>query len=130
MTTELEMLAWVAGLTVCMWLPYMLAHVGNVGLVRALTYQSDKTPLPAWAARAKAAHYNAIENLAPFAALIVVAHLAGISNDATVSAAIAYFWLRVAHYVIYMFGVPVARTLTFAGGWLAQLCILYQIVAL
>ena len=37
MTTELEMLAWVAGLTVCMWLPYMLALVGHVGLVRALT---------------------------------------------------------------------------------------------
>lgn len=130
MTTELEMLVWVAGLTICMWLPYVLAHAANVGLVKALTYQSDKKPLPAWAARAKAAHYNAIENLAPFAALIIVAHLAGISNDATVSAAIAYFWLRAGHYVIHTLGIPVARTLTFVGGWLAQFCILYQIVTL
>jgi len=35
--------------------------------------------------QAKNAHYNAIENLAPFSALIIVAHLASISNTATVN---------------------------------------------
>ena len=128
MSIELEMLAWVSGLTILTWLPYSLAHIGNVGLLPALTYQADGTPLPEWAARAKRAHQNAIENLAPFAALIIVAHLTEATNETTASAAIAYFWLRAAHYVAYTTGIPFGRTLTFAGGWLAQIYILKQIL--
>lgn len=60
----------------------------------ALTFKGDATPMPDWAVRAKKAHYNAIENLAPFTAFIVVAHLASISITATATVAIAYFWLR------------------------------------
>ena len=78
--------------------------------------------------RAKRAHYNAIENLIPFASLVIIANLANVTNEATVSAAIAYFWLRLAHYLAYVSGLPFGRTLTFAGSWLAQLCILYQIL--
>ncbi len=94
LTTELEMLVWTAGATILMWLPYILAHIVNVGPMDALTYRADTTPLPEWAARAKKAHSNAIENLAPFAVLVIVASLVKISNEATVSAAITYFWAR------------------------------------
>ena len=128
MTTELEMLAWVSGLTIFMWVPYILAHISNVGLIPALTYKADDTPLTGWVRRAKRAHYNAIENLIPFAALVMIANLANVTNPATVSAAIAYFWFRLAYYLAYVSGVPFSRTLTFAGSWLAQLCILYQIL--
>ena len=128
MTNELEILVWLAGLTIFMWLPYILVHIINVGLIQALTYQADGEPLPEWAARAKRAHYNAIENLAPFAVLVIVAHLANVNNDATASSALAFFCFRVAHYVVYTLGIPFGRTLTFAGGWLAQLCLLYQIL--
>lgn len=128
MTTELSMLVWTAGLTALMWIPYILAHIVNVGLVPALTYRADGTPLPAWADRAKKAHYNAIENLAPFAALVIVAHLLSVSNAATASAAVVYFVARIAHYVLYILGVPFGRTLTFATGWFAMLCIFWQIV--
>ena len=128
MTTDLEMLAWVAGITILMWVPYILAHITNVGILPALTYRADDTPLPVWAARAKRAHYNAIENLAPFAVLVVVAHLSGAANTATAAAAIAYFWARVAHYVLYVSGVPFGRTTMFTIGWLAMACIFWQIV--
>ena len=129
MSTELEVLAWLSGLTIFMWLPYILAHIVNVGLMPALTYRADSEPLPGWAARVKRAHYNAIENLVPFAALVIVAHLTNISNEITASAALAYFWFRVAHYILFAVGVSFGRTLTFAGGWLAQICFLYQILA-
>jgi len=128
MTNELEVLVWLAGLTIFMWLPYILAHIVNVGLMQALTYRADGEPLPDWATRAKRAHYNAIENLAPFAALVIVAHLANVNNDVTASAALACFWFRVAHYIVYTLGIPFGRTLTFAGSWLAQICFLYQIL--
>lgn len=128
MTTDLEMLVWTAGMTALMWIPYILIHVLNNGMVEALTYRADSVPLPDWAARAKKAHYNAIENLAPFAALVVVAHLTTSANNATAIACVTYFWARAAHYVLYTFNVPFGRTLTFAIGWLAMLCIFWQIM--
>ena len=127
-TTDLEMLAWTAALTILLWLPYICAHIANVGMVEALTYRADSEPLPPWAARAKKAHYNAIENLVPFAALVIVAHLTQAANEATAAASVTYFWARAAHYVAYVWGIPFGRTLTFAIGWLAMLCIFWQIV--
>ena len=130
MTTELAMLTWVTALTILLWIPYILAHIMNVGLLPTLTYKSDGTPLPAWAARAKKAHANAIENLVPFAVLVLVAHQLDISNIATTSAAVAYFWLRLAHFITYTANIPFGRTVTFAGAWGAQLCILFQILTI
>ena len=124
------MLTWATALTILLWIPYTLAHIMNVGLLPTLTYKSDDTPLAAWAARAKKAHANAIENLAPFAVLVLVAHQLDISNTATTSAAVAYFWLRLAHFIAYTANVPFGRTVTFAGAWGAQLCILFQILTL
>ena len=80
MTTDLEMLVWTAGMTALMWLPYIMAHVVKHGLAEALTYRADVFPLEGWAARAKKAHYNAIENLIPFAVLVIAATLTASSN--------------------------------------------------
>ena len=128
MTTDLSMLAWTSGLTALLWLPYILARIGKYGVIEALTYRADSLPVPAWADRAKKAHYNAVENLAVFAALVLVAHLVGAANDATAAAAITYFVARLVHYPAYVAGIPFARTLTFAVGWLSLVCIFYQIV--
>lgn len=128
MTTDLTMLTWTAGITILFWLPYILARILSFGIVEALTYRSDSKPVADWAERAKKAHYNAVENLVPFAALVLVAHLAGAANGATAAAAIAYFWARVAHYPLYIANIPFGRTLSFAVSWLAMACIFYQIV--
>jgi len=128
MTTDLKMLAWVAALTALMWLPYILARIQTSGLMRTLTYVADDEPLPGWAARAKKAHGNAIENLAPFAAVVIVAQLVGAANGTTALWAVIYFWARVVHYVGYATGVPFVRTLSFAVGWLAIMIIFLQIV--
>ena len=128
MSTELEILAWMSALTIAMWLPYILAHIANVGLMPALTYRADETPLPNWAARARKAHYNTIENLVPFASLIIVAHLSNATNEVTASAAWFYFGFRLSYYILYTLGVPFGRTITFAGSWIAQLFILAEIL--
>tara|TARA_B100000767_G_C19663387_1_gene492018 strand:+ start:422 stop:817 length:396 start_codon:yes stop_codon:yes gene_type:complete len=128
MSNELEVLAVTCGVTLLMWLPYVLARIKIVGLMALLSYRSDDVALPAWAMRAKRAHNNTIENLVPFAGLVIVAHLLNVTNDATYAAAVSYFGFRIAHYVVFIFGVPVVRTLTFAGCWLAQLCLLFQIL--
>jgi uncharacterized MAPEG superfamily protein len=128
MTTDLKMLAWVAAITALMWLPYILARISVSGLMPTLTYAADDEPLPGWAARAKKAHYNAIENLAPFAAVVIVAQLTQAANATTAVWAVIYLWARVVHYVGYVAGVPFVRTLAFAAGWLATMIIFLQIV--
>ena len=129
MSVELEMLVWLSTLTLFMWVPYVLSAMVNDGPIASFKWQGDEKQRFIWAERAKRAHYNAIENLIPFAAIVIVAHLAEISNDATAAAATAYFWLRAIHYVFYAVGISYIRTAAFALSWLAQLCIVYQIIS-
>lgn len=128
MTTDLTMLAWVAGITALMWVPYILARIMGSGLMPVLTYAADNDPLPDWAQRAKKAHYNAVENLAPFGAVVLVAHAAGAANATTALWAVIYFWARVVHFAGYTAGIPFVRTLSFAVGWLAIMIIFLQIL--
>lgn len=129
MSVELEMLVWVATLTLLMWVPYVLSGIINDGLVASLKWQGDEKQRFLWAERAKRAHYNSIENLIPFAIIVIIAHLTNISNEATTSAATAYFWLRAIHYIFYTAGISFMRTLAFIGSWLAQICIVFQILS-
>lgn len=127
MTTDLYMLTWTAACTALLWVPYILARIMTYGPPETITYRADDKPLPVWAARAKKAHSNAIENLAPFAALVIVAHLSGAANATTAIASIVYFWARIAHYPAYISGLPVLRTLTYAISWAAMMTIFFTI---
>jgi uncharacterized MAPEG superfamily protein len=77
----------------------------------------------------KAAHYNAIENLAVFATLVLVANAMHLSSRAIDQSCIVYFWARVVHLLAYTFAIPWVRTLAFVAGFLAQLCIAWHILA-
>ena len=127
MTTELSMLVWATGLTGILWLPYVLAYVQLSGVMSVLKYE-PLPDLPDWVERAKAHHRNSVENLVIFAALIITAHLANDNNAATASAAITYFWSRVAHLIVHYLGIPYLRTIAWFVSWLAMACIFYQLV--
>ncbi|MEE8187869.1 MAG: MAPEG family protein [Kiloniellales bacterium] len=129
MTTDLQMLTWTAALTAVLWLPYIGTRLAVSGIIPSLTYRDGLAPLPAWAQRAKGAHGNAVENLVPFAALVIVAHLTGTASEATAAEATAFFWARAAHAVLYVANVPFGRTIAFAIGWVAMAGIFFQIVA-
>ena len=77
----------------------------------------------------KAAHFNAIENLVIFAALVLAAQAAGISNSATVTACMIYVWARVVHFLTYTFRLPWVRTIAFTVGFLAQMTLALRILA-
>lgn len=129
MSTELYYLVLVATLTALTWIPYILNTVSVRGLHDAVAYPENPAPLSPWAQRMKAAHYNSVENLAVFGALVIVAHLVGVSDGATTTAAMVYFWARVAHLLVYTFGIPWLRTLTFAVGYLAMLTFAWKLLA-
>ncbi|HEV2508216.1 MAPEG family protein [Bosea sp. (in: a-proteobacteria)] len=118
LTPELYCLTLAAAATVLMWIPYMLARIVTRGLMAAMANPDPSfAPDPAWAERARRAHANAVENLAVFAPLVLIAALAGISTAATVFAAKLYLAARLIHYVVYTAGIPIIRTLAFAAGF-------------
>lgn len=128
MSTELNILVWVLALQLVMWVPYILNLIMVRGIVDAVGYPDSPKPMADWAQRMKAAHYNAVENLVVFVALVLVANVAGISNDTTVLACTVYFWARVAHLVCYTLAIPWARTLTFAVSWVAMVAMVVQLL--
>lgn len=128
MNSELGYLVWVAALTAVLWIPYILNTIMVRGLVDAVGYPQDPKPLAPWAARLKAAHYNAVENLVVFAPLVLVLHAVGISNEATVMACSVYFWARVVHAAAYALAIPWVRTLAFAVGFGCQAVLVLQLL--
>ena len=128
MTPELTMLTWVVALHLVCWLPYVLNRTMVRGLMDTVGYPDSPKPLSSWAERAKKAHYNSVENLVAFAAMVLVLHAAGISNETTVLATKVYFWARLAHYIVYTAGIPWARTLAYFAGWLCTLALVAQAI--
>jgi uncharacterized MAPEG superfamily protein len=129
MSMELKYLTWTALFTALMWIPYILNAIMVRGLVDTVGYPENPKPLASWATRMKAAHYNAIENLAVFAALVLIADVAGIKNDVIAAAAATYFWARVVHFFVYTFGIPWLRTLAFFVGFVCQVVVAWQILS-
>lgn len=128
MTSELTSLTWVAALNALMWIPYILNTIMVRGLVDLAGYPQDPKPIAPWAARMKAAHYNAVENLVIFATLVLVLNAANVSNETTVMACVVYFWARLLHFIVYSAGIPWLRTLSFAVSWLCIIALIWQVI--
>ena len=128
MNAALKYLALTSLFTGLLWVPYILNEILVRGLVDAVGYPENPKPLANWAQRLRAAHYNAVENLVVFAALVLVAQAAGIHTAAIATAASVYFWARVVHAVAYTFAVPWVRTTAFLVGAGMYLWIGYEIL--
>ena len=121
MSSELMSLTAVTVFTAVLWMPYILNLIAVRGIMNAVGYPEDPDPLSPWAAKMKAAHANAVENLVVFAALVLVANAAGVSTGATVLACQVYFWARVVHAFSYTFAIPWVRTIAFVVGFGCQM---------
>jgi uncharacterized MAPEG superfamily protein len=129
MTTDLQYLAYTALLTASLWIPYIVCQSMTNGVLAPQNY-ADPTPrpVPLWGQRANRAHINAVEAFAPFAALISIAQVAGKADATTAFCAIAFFWLRLAHAVVYWLGLPYIRTVVFTLGWIVVVVLFLQVV--
>ncbi len=131
MSTELFWLVLTVAMTGLIWVPYILDRLMVRGLIGALANPSPKDkPQSPWAQRMMAAHVNAVENLVIFAPLVLTARALSITTAATAFACALYFWSRLAHVVVYTFGIPVLRTLSFVGGFVAQVLLVLAIFKL
>ena len=131
MNSELVYLLLTAILTGVLWVPVVIGYVTTRGVLTPEAYRvAPSGPLPPWVNRANRAHQNAVENFAPFAAVVLIAQAAGISTSVTVACAAVYFYARLVHAVVHISGTGMlkARTLLFTIAWIAFLT--YAIVVL
>jgi uncharacterized MAPEG superfamily protein len=129
MSTDLKYLALTAILTAALWIPYVVSQVMTNGFLTPPNYvDPTPRPVPLWGKRADRTYLNAVEVFAPFAALVIVAHLTGKANAMTAFWAASFFWLRLLHAIVYLFGVPYIRTLVFTLGFVAVAGIFWEVI--
>jgi uncharacterized MAPEG superfamily protein len=128
MSKELYWLTLTVAMTGLLWIPYILDRIMVRGAMGATANPSptDKPQSP-WAVRMNAAHSNTVENLVVFAPLVLTAQALNLHTATTAFACALFFWCRLAYVAIYTAGIPVARTLAFAGGFVAQVMLVLAI---
>ena len=128
MSKELFWLVLTVAATGLFWVPYILDRIMVRGLAGAMANPSlnDKAQ-SAWARRMMAAH---TKNLVIFAPLVLVTQALGIATAITAFACALYFWSRLVHVVVYTLGVPGLRTISFAGGFVAEVLLVLAIFKL
>jgi uncharacterized MAPEG superfamily protein len=131
MKTELFYLLLTAILTGVLWVPVVIGYVSTRGTLRPENYKvAPNSPLPDWVNRANRAHLNAVENIAPFVAVVLIANALGVSTATTQACAAVYFYARLVHAIVHIsgFGLLMARTVAFTVAWVAFM--IYAVVLL
>jgi uncharacterized MAPEG superfamily protein len=129
MTTDLKYLVYLSVLTAALWIPYIACQVMTNGPLLPKNYHDPAPrPVPVWGQRAHRVYLNGIEVFAPFAALVIVAQLAGKANAMTAFWSASFFYLRLAHAVVYWAGLAYLRTILFTLAFVAELGIFWEII--
>jgi len=128
MKPELNLLVWAVVLTVVQMLVAAQAAFNKVGLMTLVGNREGLPEITGWGGRASRAHWNMLENLVLFAALVLVAVTAGKTNDMTLLGAQLFIWSRLAYALIYVAGIIWLRTAAWAVSMAGLIVIFAQIV--
>lgn len=122
-------------LCVLLWTPYILNRLFVWGLPAFISnYPNNRFPaeapeIPVWAQRAQRTHLNMVETLPAFIAVVLAAHLSdSVPSDIVNLGAATFFWARIFHAAVYIFGIPYLRTPIYLVSWAAILVIGAQVV--
>jgi uncharacterized MAPEG superfamily protein len=116
-TTELWYLFLTTVLLTILWIPFVVGSVMTAGPLQPEEYRFGRNvEFPQWVRRANRAHVNLVEQFGAFAGLVVVAHLTGANSVVTAWCAAIFFWVRIAHAIVYISGFAQfrARTVLFS----------------
>ena len=123
LTSEVYYLILITLFCGLLWVPYVTERFFRIGIKETCGYGEKNINIPQWASRAKLAHVNLIENLPLFAILIIIITFQDYNNQQTETGSIIFFYSRILHYFIYVFGVPYFRTLFFVASWIGLIII-------
>ena len=128
MTIECSMLLWAALLTLL--LPVIQgAGASRVHPISQLAGNRENFgESPGWVGRCQRAHRNSLENLVPFAIMVLVAHGMGISTPHTVLGAEIFLAARVAYAVLDILGVVWLRTIAYYTATIGTVMIAWAIL--
>lgn len=135
--TEMGILFCLAILAGALWIPYIVgvntAPEGSLPADAPDGFSRISNPAlhRPWVQRAYRAHLNLLEQLLPFALLVLILDRMDGFTALTFWTAIAFFWLRVAHAVGYITGwagFPL-RPMLFTGGFVCILILGFAVIA-
>ena len=110
MPIELNMLIWSVALCVLQMLISVITAQGQVGLPPLIGNREGFPELKGLAGRASRAYGNMVANLVLFASLALVVVVSGHANAMTALGAQLFFWARLGYAIVYLIGIPWART--------------------
>lgn len=128
MSSEIMLLAFSGALCLLLALPYTTALVLKLGLPIMAGNRENFPVVEGWIGRAKRAHLNMVENLVPFAALVLAAAALNKLGPLTLLGAQLFFWGRVGHAVTYIAGIPYARTAGYLAAYVGMALIFVAII--
>ena len=122
MTVELTYLAYTIALFFVVVFIQALVGIRQHGGVTLANNRDNLPPANTFLARNKRLVDNFRENLWFFVPLVLIAAIAGVSNQWTILGAQLFFFARLAHAVWYIAGWPLVRPLFWLAGVIA--CVL------
>ena len=128
MKPELMWLLWAVALTFAQMLVAVSGATLQVGLPMLA---GNREPVPAfggWVGRAQRAHQNMLESLVLFAALVLIAVIAGKTNATTLLGAQLFFWARLVYAFVYLAGIPWLRTAVWLVSVIGLILIFVQVL--
>jgi uncharacterized MAPEG superfamily protein len=128
MKPDLTLLLASVALTFVQVLVAVIGANAQVGLATLAGNRETAINLTGWAARAQRAHRNMLESLPLFIALVLIAHITGKEHGVTLLGAHLFFWGRLAHWLIYLAGIPWLRTLAWVVSVVGLILIFVQLV--
>ncbi|HUN69611.1 MAG TPA: MAPEG family protein [Burkholderiales bacterium] len=128
MKPELMLLVWATLLTLVQAVVAVQGAMMQVGLPTLAGNREGMPEIKGWAGRAARAHRNMLENLVLFAALVLVAALAGKTNATTLLGAQIFLYARIAYALVYIAGIPWLRTGVWAVSVVGLAMIFVQLI--
>ncbi|MGA2056639.1 MAG: MAPEG family protein [Bradyrhizobium sp.] len=128
MSIDLKLLIWSVALTLVQAVIAVIGAQLQVGLPMLAGNREKLPEILGWAGRAQRAHRNMLENLVLFGLLVLVANATGKANATTALGAELFFWARIAYAVIYLAGIPWARTVAWGVSVVGLILIFLQLI--
>jgi uncharacterized MAPEG superfamily protein len=110
MSIELTLLIWSVALTFIQMMVAVSGSTLQFGLPKLAGNREGLPEAGGWAGRAQRAHFNMLESLVLFAVLVLITEITNRNSAMTGLGAQLFFWGRLAYAIIYIAGLPWART--------------------
>jgi uncharacterized MAPEG superfamily protein len=132
MTSELRWLLYTALMVGSLWIPFIIGInlTEFPGKRQQFVRPPDHSQMVPWVHRSLRAHQNSLEQLLPFAIVVLIGAVTRVSTPITVACSIGFFWLRAAHAIGMISGFArfPLRPLIYVGGWVSMLTFAWQVL--